>query len=71
MYKQLLIDGKLKTGKRGKKTELLGEVHKGEKGLHCTVVPSKKEEEEEEEENESVFEVANCFLAECEICILI
>ena len=41
MYKQRLIDAKLKTGKTGQKTEL-GEVHLGGEVPHWTAVPSKK-----------------------------
>jgi hypothetical protein len=42
MYKQILIDAKVKTGKRGQKQSRLGEVHQGGEGQHWTVVPSEK-----------------------------
>ena len=42
MYKQILIDAKVKTGKRGQKQSWLGEVHQGGEGQHWTIVLSKK-----------------------------
>jgi hypothetical protein len=38
VYRQILINAKLRTGKRGKKTDLIGRS----KGPYWTVVPSKK-----------------------------
>jgi len=55
VYKQLLINAKLKTGKRGKKNSWLGEFHQGGEGAHWTVVPynnnnNNNNNNEEEEE---------------------
>ena len=52
VYKQILKDTKLRTGKRGQKTSRLGELHYGGEDPHWTVVPSREEEEEEKEEEE-------------------
>jgi hypothetical protein len=43
VYKQILINAKLQIGKRGKITALPGRSPLKSKGLHWTVVPSKKD----------------------------
>ena len=63
MYKQILIDGKLKTGKRGKKQSYWEKSTMEKKVRFGLVVLSKKEEEKEKE---SVLKVANFYLAESE-----
>ena len=53
VYKQILMDTKLRTGKRGQKTRRLGELHYGGEGPHWTVVPSTEEDEEEKKKNKN------------------
>lgn len=60
MYIQILIDGKLNTGKRGKEQSYWEKSTKEKKVRIGLVVPAKKEEGEKE----SVLEVTNCYLAE-------
>jgi hypothetical protein len=54
VYRQILIDARLKTGNRGPKIELTGRSSSGKRrsALDCSAVQDNEEEEEKEEEEE-------------------
>jgi len=66
VYKQILVDGKLNNGKRGKTQSYWEKSTKEKKVRTGPVVPSKEKEDKEEREKVSMLEVANCYLAESE-----
>jgi hypothetical protein len=55
VYKQILIDVKLKTGKRGQKAELTGRspLRRRRSALDGSAIREEKEEEEEEDDDAS------------------